>query len=442
MSQDKNEALFRKYIDPKKVMIVDPCMGMRAGLGKTIVDMGAKSTNVKLCKDYDSAEQMMPLLKPDIVLCEYNLGGRCGLDLLQSQREQNPDSKNSVFILVTSNSSQSAVAQAAEEDIDNYIIKPFTTESLRTAIMRAALAKDFPTDYHQAIEEGKNLLLDGNHQGAMELFEKAMKLDPKPTLACFYHGQAFLMKQALDLAQGSYNRGLAYNRIHYKCLTGLFDVLMKREMFDGAYDVVKRIARYFPANPQRLTTVLRLAVMTSKFDDIERYYQVFTGIDTRSEDLYRYICAALVVCGKFYLRRDSKTRALVLFEKASIYASERTHILREIILTLLAFNMQREAGTFLKRFSPTVHDTPDFLAMKYVLNDISLTANESIEEGTKLLDKGVHYPEVYQTLIGRWVEAGNSEKAKTLADAAIGMWPEKREEFETKLQASAAARVG
>ena len=436
-AQDKNEALFRKYIDPKKIMITDPCMGMRAGLAKMLTDMGARPGNIKLCRDYDTADQLMPAFKPEIVLCEYDLGPRCGLDLLQAHRAANPESKKSLFILITSNSSQSAVAQAAEEDIDNYILKPYTIDSLRTSIVRSALMKDYPTPYQSSIDEGKTALESGDYDTAIATFEKAMKLDPKPTLACFYHGQANLIKELLDFAQSDYNKGLAYNRIHYKCLTGLFDLLMKRSMHEGAYDVVKRIARYFPANPQRLTTVLRLAVMTNSFEDIERYYQIFTGIETRNEELIKYICAALVVCGKFYLRKESKSRALVLFDKASMYAGEKPAILREIVITLIAANMQKEASGFLKRFASSTHESPEFLAVRYVLQEGSMPEVESIAEGEKLLSMGIHDAEIYKILIKRCLQSGDPEKAQNLVRAAIANCPNYEKDFESAMKPDA-----
>jgi len=143
-AQDKNEALFRKYIDPKKIMITDPCMGMRAGLAKTLTDMGARPGNIKLCRDYDTADQLMPAFKPEIVLCEYDLGPRCGLDLLQAHRAANPESKKSLFILITSNSSQSAVAQAEPDELVTLVRVQMVAAARARAVrhgQRAALGK-------------------------------------------------------------------------------------------------------------------------------------------------------------------------------------------------------------------------------------------------------------------------------------------------------------
>ena len=66
-----------------------------------------------LASSIADAEQEIQKRKPNIVVAESTFGKQSGLDLLQRQRENNPESKNCLFILLTGNSSQSAVARAA-----------------------------------------------------------------------------------------------------------------------------------------------------------------------------------------------------------------------------------------------------------------------------------------------------------------------------------------
>lgn len=425
-----NKEKFKQYIQGKKVLIVDEAIAIRASVARTIIALGADSQNVHLSSEYDQAVQLMAEQKPDVVICEYDLGPRCGLDLLQEQRRAHPESRKSVFILVTHDSSQTAVARAAEEDIDNYVLKPYTPDSLSEAIIRAAMAKEWPSPYYLKIEEGKSVLFAGNPGGSMPIFEQAMKLDPKPTLACFYHGQAHLLQQALDDAKARYDEGLTFNNIHYKCITGLFDVLMKKQQYDEAYKVVNKISRYFPANPKRLTTVLHLAVLTKNYEDIERYYQTFTKIDVRSEELMRYVCAALVTCGKAYLGNRVVPRAIELFEKASLYSAERPHILREIMVALRAAGFKKESASFLKVFAAKMQTRPEYLAMKYLIDDDNATSiAASISAGEDLIHCGVLDPELYLVLIARYVQNKEPEKAEQLAKIAIELFPEKKEEL-------------
>ena len=420
---------FAEYLSNKTVLIADTHGSSRAGLAKIMISLGAKTQSVKLAQNFQAAVEMMEQFNPHVVVCDYDLDNRCGLDLLQEQRKSHTESKNCLFVLVTGNTSQSAVAQAAEEDVDTFILKPYTMDQLRISLLKAAIAKLNPSNYFKTIEEGKKLLFDGKPNEALEVFKKAITLDTKPSLACFYHGQAEMILKALDAAQGSYSRGLEYNKIHYKCMVGLFELLMERKFFKDAYELVKRISRYFPANPQRLSSVLRLAVMTQSYDDIERYYQVFIDLDERNEELIKYICAALVICGKFYLQRSLSSRATELFQKAAVTASGNTRILREIVMALIQYELSKEAEEFLKRFPSQTHTGQDFISSEFVVNDSILAPSVVIEQGRKIIKDGLHDSLIYKLLIKRSNQVGLRDYSETLMQDAIKRWPDQKNEF-------------
>src|SRR4051812_24845863 len=112
--------LFRKFIAPKKILIADPSPTSRSGVFKVLADLGVKPFQMILVNNLKDAKIAIASQKPDIVLTEYNLGKDCGLELLRSQRNVTQESRSQIFILLTGNTSQSAVAQAAEEDLDAY----------------------------------------------------------------------------------------------------------------------------------------------------------------------------------------------------------------------------------------------------------------------------------------------------------------------------------
>ena len=398
---DQTEQLFKAWVEKQKVLVADANAASRAGLARVMSNLGAKTAN-QCTSGYDEATEQIGAQKPTVIICDYDLGPKCGLDLLQTQRKAHPESRKCLFVLVTGNTSQSAVAQAAEEDVDTYVLKPYTLGVLRNSIMKAALAKVNPTDYTKKIEEGKVQLEAGKFDEALKIFGEAKGMDPKPALACFYLGQAGLLKQLMDPAQDNFKEGLNFNKIHYKCMVGLFELLQKKKDHIEAYEIIKRVSRYFPANPERLAAVLRLAIMTGNYDDIERYYQAFTSIDTRNEELIKYICAALVVCGKFYLQQSHTSRAMELFTKAAVTAGGgRTKFLREIILALLANNMLKDAQSYLLRFDPATHGGAEYLTMDYLIADRTLPPSAVVQKGRDLIAKGIHDPQIYLILVAR-----------------------------------------
>ncbi len=421
----EQEKYFAQYLKERRILVADPSPSSKASLHSALTDLGARPTNISFVSGFTDAEEAIHKFKPQIVISDYNLGARCGLDLMQKLRAEHPDSKSTLFVLVTGNSSQTAVARAAEEDVDAYILKPFTAFSLRQTLMRTAMTKLQPSNYMKAIEAGKKLLQDGQFDDAIKAFDEAKKLNPTPSLACFYLGQTNLVKKADKIAETKFAEGLDYNKIHYKCLIGLYDVLMSQSRFVDAYEIVKRISFYFPANPQRLTSVLKLAIMTKSYDDVERYYQTFTKIDERSEEVIRYVCAALVVCGKYYLSTKVQTRALDLFKKAIPYAVHRPRVMHEIVTSLIDSGLANESAEFLKRAAPALQASPAFKGLELLVFDRTKgTASLSIERGRKLLQEGVEDPLIYQVMVKRSSEEGLTQMTEEMMHRGTRKFPD------------------
>ncbi|MBI3544460.1 MAG: response regulator [Deltaproteobacteria bacterium] len=430
-AQSPEQEAFARYLSTRKILIADPSAAARSGIFKVFQELGAKSAQITLVNTYKQAQEQIEQVKPHIVIAEYELGRRCGLDLLQNQRQAQPtETKETLFIVVTGNTSQSAVARAAEEDIDAYILKPFTVEVVRKTIMKATLMKIRPPEYVVQIEKGKALLAEANLDEAEAAFQQATTLDPQPSLACYYLGQVKYLRQIVEEAKGSYSKGLEFNKIHYKCLVGLYELLVGQKLHSDAYEIVKRISQYFPANPKRLAEVLRLAIVNGKYEDVEKYYAIFCNIDDRDETLIKYICAALVVCGRYYLSAKFKTRALELFTKAAATGTGRVKILKEIVQALLDFDMTKEAAQFLAKFPPESQSSDEYLLMSFKVLNTTGNRSQIIEKGRELIQKGLQDEQLYAIMIQRSLEARLTGAAETLYYQAIEKFPHRKKDFE------------
>jgi CheY-like chemotaxis protein len=427
----------RKSLAKEKIMIVDPGSTSRAAMFKAFTDLGANPGNINLIDSFQNAMAETSFFNTRVVVAEYSLGKQCGLELLQQLRARNPrETKNILFVIVASNTSQKAVAEAAEEDVDAYILKPFTAELVRKVISQAILKKLEPSKYLQTIEEGKNFLEDKHFPEAEEMFRKAIALDPTPTLALYYHGYAQAVRQAMDAAKSDYERGLSYNNIHFKCLAGLFDALMHEKSYKEAYDVVRRLARFFPANPKRLVDVLKLGIINHAYDDIEEYYAMFMGIEERDDVLIRHVCAALITCGRHYLAVGQNDRALEVFQKASATGTGRVNFLKEIVQTLLDHRLPAEAQGFLKKFPPEAMNTEAYEVLEFQLSDQlnSATIYTLIGKGRELLARKIASKAIYEILLRRGVEAQMKHLVEHLYYSAIKDFPDSKAEFERLIE--------
>lgn len=422
MSKDKKEKLFKEFLATGDILIVDKSSASRRRLTKTVVDMGGKRNQVHSVAHFSEAIEVINTKKPKLVLSDYEVNGGSGFDLFKHYRETYPEEKKSVLILVTSNISQSAVAKAAEEDVDSFIIKPYTVSSLEKSLIGTVVSKLHPSEYVKTIEKGKEALFEGKYEVALEIFDEAKKLNKKPSLALFYHGQAEYMMDATKEAEDDYKEGLEINNIHFKCQVGLYELFKKDEKYDEAYSVVKNIAKYFPANPDRLKEVVHLAVRTNNFEDMELYYELFTQLEERTEDVINYICSGMYVTGKFFMKKGDKDKARDLFSKVGVSCAGQTKFLRAMIASLVQNSIFDDSLALLKRMDSS--DEEAYEISSFLANNDSMDLAQKISNGLEIWNKGFKDPVAMKFLIEALKEDGSDKKAQEYQEEAHHIWPD------------------
>lgn len=426
MRKPSKKEIFKSFIDKYEVLVVDKNTSSRSRLLKIMSDLGSKRHMIHTAGSLQEATEIINTKNIGVILSDYFIAGGSGFDLFKMTREKFPG-KKICLILVTSDLTQSTVAKAAEEDVDSFIIKPYTVESIQENLISTIADKIQPSQYIQTIEESKALIEKAMYTEALTKLQFALTLHSKPALALFYIGQAEYLRELADKAQGSYNKGLAYNNIHFKCLIGLFDILMERKEFDEAYQVVKKIAKYFPANPDRLQQIVRLAIQTNNFQDMPFYYEIFTALDERTSPMVNYIGAGLFVSGKHYLQARATKDALKLFEYVGVSCSEFTKFPRAIISLLIENGLADEAEKFLKRFDASARDGQDYLVSDYLVDAAKFKDNNKIiKNGLDLYNKNVKDPQCMQLMITAMKESGyTDEKIAPFLKEMNDRWPDR-----------------
>lgn len=424
MKDDKKKAIFKEYLKNGEIIIADKSSASRRRLVKTLCDMGANRQQVHSVAHFQEAIEVIDNNKHKLVLSDYQMNGGTGFELFQYYREKYPDEKKSVLILVTSNISQSAVAKAAEEDVDSFIIKPYTVQSLEKSLINTVVSKLHPSKYVQTIEAGKEKMFAGDYEEALEIFEQARSLHKKPSLAMFYHGQVQYMLEIKEEAEKDYRDGLEINSIHYKCQIGLYELFKKDNKLEEAYSVVKNIAKYFPSNPERLKEIIHLAVKTKNYEDMELYYDIFTELEERTSDVIDYICAGIYVYSKYLFSQDQFDKAKEMIEKSSISAAGAAKFLQANIELLVENDKSEEAQKVLSRYSSDEEDDSSYQISSYLANYSSMSGTERISDGLKLFNNGHKHPLCLRFLIESLRAEGNEGKAKQYQEEAEHLWPE------------------
>jgi CheY-like chemotaxis protein len=430
MKDDKKRELFKEFLKSNQILVVDKSSASRRRLTKTLVDMGGKRNQVHSVAHFEEAIAVIEKHKPQLVLSDYELKGGSGFDLFRKYREIHKDDKTATLILITSNISQSAVAKAAEEDVDSFIIKPYTVKSLEKSLVKAVMAKLYPSDYIKKVEEGKELLFANEYEKAAEVFASAKKLHKKPSLALFYEGQAKYFQQMKEEATDDYKQGLTFNNIHYKCQVGLYELFMSEKKYEEAYDVVKNIAKYFPSNPDRLQEVVRLAMITENYEDMETYYEIFVELDQRTDSVVNFVCSGLYILGKYALLNNKHDYGKQIFEKVGVSCAGRTKFIRAMITELTRFDFYDDAERLISRFPAGSSDSEDSVVGTYLAESGGMSNADKIQRGLEVYNKGIKDYYCFRTMIEAMRQEGYDDKLKEYEEESMKLWPERYEDQE------------
>lgn len=130
-----------------KFLVVDDFATMRKIIKKVLTELGY--TNIEEAEDGKPALQFLQQAiergNPfDVVISDWNMPGMSGLDLLKACRADGK-LKNLPFMLVTAESEQKNILEAAKAGVSDYVVKPFNSQTLKAKLEKIYQRNGSPT---------------------------------------------------------------------------------------------------------------------------------------------------------------------------------------------------------------------------------------------------------------------------------------------------------
>ena len=125
-----------------RVLVVDDNIEVCKLIRRALQDLDVKKVTVVTSGD----EALKLLGSPDkygaidVILCDWNMSGMSGLDLLKHVRSREP---NMPFLMITGNTGADFIAEAKKHGVTGYIAKPFAPAALqkKVGVVAQMLAK-------------------------------------------------------------------------------------------------------------------------------------------------------------------------------------------------------------------------------------------------------------------------------------------------------------
>jgi two-component system chemotaxis response regulator CheY len=109
------------------VLVVDDFATMRRIIRNILRDLEFKK--ILEAEDGTAAVDILKTQKVDLIISDWNMPKMTGLELLKWVRS-NEDTKDIPFLMVTAEAQKENVIEAVKAKVSNYIVKPFTAQTL------------------------------------------------------------------------------------------------------------------------------------------------------------------------------------------------------------------------------------------------------------------------------------------------------------------------
>jgi len=219
-------------------LIVDDFENFRGTLYKMLMDLGIG--NADSAATGEEALRFCKARNYDLILCDNNLGkGKSGQQVLEELRSTNNPCSDSLFILVSAESSKGIIMAAYDYEPDAYLAKPITPKALDQRLSRmieqrvelkAALAAQKAGDDQLAIEICKELIAKGSRHA--NTCQKLL-------------GQLYLKRNEIAAAEAVYRTVLDNRELEWAQL-GMVKTKLAQSDFLGAQQWLENILQ---ANP-------------------------------------------------------------------------------------------------------------------------------------------------------------------------------------------------
>jgi two-component system chemotaxis response regulator CheY len=114
-----------------ETLIVDDQKSTRQLVRSCLLQMGFK--RIHECEDGETARELLQTARVHLIFSDLNMPKLDGLGLLRAVRGH-PAIGKTAFIMLTGRADTDLVKQAVQLGVNNYIVKPFTLETLKKKV--------------------------------------------------------------------------------------------------------------------------------------------------------------------------------------------------------------------------------------------------------------------------------------------------------------------
>ncbi len=246
----------------KRALVIDDYPSMRSAFKMALASFGM--TKVDLAATASEALVRVKGNHYDVIISDYNLGdGRDGQQLLEEMRHRGLIGLETAFLMVTAESVYERVVAAAELAPDDYLIKPFNGEILRTRLDAILMKKE-------AFREVFRHFSRGDLEAAILGCDEIMKSHPKYFVdALRFKGEVLVASGEFEAAEALYRQIIALRAVPWSRL-GLAKTLHLQRKDTAAENMLLDMLDEHPELVSGYDLLADVQVNQNKLQDAQR----------------------------------------------------------------------------------------------------------------------------------------------------------------------------
>lgn len=433
--------IFSHFLKDSKVLVVDRTKPSRRRIIKSLKAMDFHDDQILESDSLANAEKLICYHEPQVIISDFKIKGGNGLEVFSFYKDSIGNESKCSFILISSQTDQTLVSKAAEHNIDGFLLKPYSKRDFSYSLQSSIETKVFKGKFYDYLEEGIDLFEKYKLDEARLKLNMALEENVDSALVQNYFGQIYIFEEKYSEAKKEFEKGLAINSVHHHCLLGLLEVYMTTEKYNKAYEISKKIVKYYPGNQNRMAETIRLAIKLGKFNELEDFYNVFVSSGKKGFKLSKYICSGLLVAGKYFLIEGEIDKTIHFYnELTSIYQGD-VKFIRAMIENLTEHGHYNQAKNYLKFFPFFEKESNDYKIADFLTNHSQINPALSVSKGNALLKEGIRNFHINKILIQHSLDLGMVEMAKELVNISKKDWPNRKRELDFMLLDKKEARL-
>ena len=296
----------------KPILVVDDIQPARETIINILKVLGYKN----FLQASNGKEAIEILKKEDVsfIISDWKMPVLNGLELLKWVRA-NSKTKDIPFLFITSKSDKEDIAQAAEEKVTDFIVKPIEIQTFIEKI--SSLEKEIEKE--KKIEKFfkiiKNLIKNGKNEEAEDKIKNFFQENKETSNVLV--GLAKIYKETnLNKALEFLNKAIKKNPIYLEAWLEVADLYERLKKNDKALEALKKAYEINPNSSNVLYRLGKIYLISNELDKAKNYFYMALKTDPKNEELVQNIWNLYLDLG--LVDRVVKDFKHVLFEKLTV----------------------------------------------------------------------------------------------------------------------------